>query len=82
MRFTADEARAMARDACQQNCEHMQSILDSIKDVILTVDEDGSIRTLNPTGERAFGYDAADAFGPSPLAASSNVPELAVRYAN
>jgi len=63
MRLMADEARAMAREARQQSSEHLQVILDHIKDVVLTVDEDGSIRTFNPTGERVFGYDAAEVIG-------------------
>jgi PAS domain-containing protein len=71
-----------ARKACLQSCEHMQLILDNIKDAILSVDEDGRNRTFNPTGESVFEYDAGDIFGPSPLAAASSAPELAVRYAN
>jgi PAS domain S-box-containing protein len=63
MRLMADEARAMAREARQQSSEHFQVILDHIKDVVLTVDEDGSIRTFNPTGERVFGYGAAEVIG-------------------
>ena len=60
MRLMADEARVMAREARQQSSEHLQVILDHIKDVVLTVDEDGSIRTFNPTGERVFGYGEAE----------------------
>lgn len=63
MRLMADEARAMAREARQQRPEHLQVILDHIKDVVLTVDEDGIIRTFNPTGERVFGYDEAEIVG-------------------
>jgi diguanylate cyclase (GGDEF)-like protein/PAS domain S-box-containing protein len=63
MRLMADEARTMAREARQQSSEHLQVILDHIKDVVLTVDEDGTIRTFNPTGERVFGFDAAEVLG-------------------
>src|SRR5476649_2130784 len=49
MRLMADEARARARETRQQSSEHLQVILDHIKDVVLTVDEDGSIRSFNPT---------------------------------
>ena len=63
MRLMADEARAMAREARQQSSEHLQVILDHIKDVVLTVDEGGSIRTFNPTGERVFGYGEAEVLG-------------------
>jgi PAS domain S-box-containing protein len=53
----------MAREARQQSSEHLQVILDHIKDVVLTVDEDGSIRTFNPIGERVFGYEPAELIG-------------------
>ena len=63
MRLMADEARTMAREARQQSSEHLQVILDHIKDVVLTVDEDGTIRTFNPTGERGFGFGEAEGIG-------------------
>jgi diguanylate cyclase (GGDEF)-like protein/PAS domain S-box-containing protein len=63
MRLMADEARTMAREARQQSSEHLQVILDHIKDVVLTVDEDGTIRTFNPTGERVFGFGEAEVLG-------------------
>ena len=56
MRLMADEARALAHEAREQSSEHLQVILDHIKDVVLALDEDGVIRTFNPTGERVFGY--------------------------
>lgn len=63
MRLMADEARALAREAREQSSEHLQVILDHIKDVVLTVDEDGVIQTFNPTGERVFGYVEAEVVG-------------------
>jgi len=63
MRLMADEARTMAREARQQSSEHLQVILDHIKDVVLTVDEDGTIRTFNPTAERVFGFGEAEVVG-------------------
>ncbi|MDB6042967.1 MAG: hypothetical protein JWM63_1518 [Gammaproteobacteria bacterium] len=63
MRLMADEARAMAHEAREQSSEHLQVILDHIKDVVLMVDEDGVIQTFNPTGERVFGYVAAEVVG-------------------
>src|ERR1700694_100752 len=41
MRLMADEARALAREAHAQSSEHLQVILDHIKDVVLAVDEEG-----------------------------------------
>jgi diguanylate cyclase (GGDEF)-like protein/PAS domain S-box-containing protein len=63
MRLMADEARAMAHEVRTQSSEHLQVILDHIKDVVLTVDEDGVIRTFNPTGERVFGFSEAEVVG-------------------
>jgi diguanylate cyclase (GGDEF)-like protein/PAS domain S-box-containing protein len=63
MRLMADEARALAVEARAQSSEQLQVILDHIKDVVLAVDEDGVIRTFNPTGERVFGYDEAEVVG-------------------
>ncbi len=59
----ADEARALALEAREQSSEHLQVILDHIKDVVLAVDEEGVIRTFNPTGERVFGYAEAEVVG-------------------
>src|SRR5579863_9045759 len=63
MRLMADEARALALEAREQSSEHLQVILDHIKDVVLSIDETGAIRTFNPTGERVFGYDEAEVVG-------------------
>ena len=63
MRLMADEARALAHEAREQSSEHLQVILDHIKDVVLTVDEDGVIQTFNPTGERVFGHVEAEVVG-------------------
>ena len=63
MRLMADEARALAREAHAQSSEHLQVILDHIKDVVLALDEEGVIRTFNPTGERVFGYAEAEVIG-------------------
>src|SRR5258707_15101006 len=63
MRLMAGEARALAHEAREQSFEHLQVILDHIKDVVLTVDEDGVIRTFNPTGERVFGHVEAEVVG-------------------
>ncbi len=63
MRLMADEARSLALEARAQSSEHLQVILDHIKDVVLALDVDGVIRTFNPTGERVFGFDQAEVVG-------------------
>ncbi len=88
MRLMADEAQALAHEAREQSGEHLQVILDHIKDVVLLVDETGLIRTFNPTGARVFGYSEDEVIGRRidvllPKIASSNetVPEVLERLA-
>ena len=63
MRLMADEAQALALEAREQSSEHLQVILDHIKDVVLLLDEAGLIHTFNPTGERVFGYTEEEVRG-------------------
>ena len=63
MRLMADEAQALAQEARAQSSGHLQVILDHIKDVVLVVNEQGVIESLNPTGERVFGYTEAEVIG-------------------
>jgi diguanylate cyclase (GGDEF)-like protein/PAS domain S-box-containing protein len=87
MRLMADEARALAHEAREQSSEHLQVILDHIKDVVLALDEDGTVRTFNPTGERVFGYSEAEVIGQRidlllpKLANGETVPEALQRLA-
>src|SRR5579862_310106 len=87
MRLMADEARALAHEAREQSSGHLQIILDHIKDVVLALDEDGVIRTFNPTGERVFGYVEAEVIGQRidlllpKLANGETIPEALQRYA-
>jgi len=87
MRLMADEARALAHEAREQSSEHLQVILDHIKDVVLALDEDGTVRTFNPTGERVFGYAEAEVIGQRidlllpKLANGETIPEALQRLA-
>src|SRR5579863_6518705 len=87
MRLMADEARALAHEAREQSSEHLQVILDHIKDVVLALDDDGVIRTFNPTGERVFGYAEAEVIGQRidlllpRLGNGETIPEALQRYA-
>src|ERR1700722_15477917 len=56
MQLMSDEAQALTREIREQTASHLQSILDNVKDAIITVDDAGHIETFNPTGERIFGY--------------------------
>jgi diguanylate cyclase (GGDEF)-like protein/PAS domain S-box-containing protein len=75
MQLMSDEARSLSNELAEQGVEHLQVILDHIKDVVITVDADGSIDTLNPMAERVFGYAAAEIFGQR---IDLLVPEIAV----
>ncbi|HTY94997.1 MAG TPA: PAS domain S-box protein, partial [Steroidobacteraceae bacterium] len=63
MQLMAEEARALALEAQEQSSDHLQIVLDNIKDVVLTLDEFGVVLSFNPTAERVFGYGEADAVG-------------------
>jgi len=89
MRLMAEEARALEHAAREQGSEHLQVILDHIKDVVLSVEEDGTLRTFNPTGERVFGYTEAEVVGQRiellipeiTIAESETVPQALQRLA-
>src|SRR6202051_691073 len=65
MQLMSDEAQAMTREIREQTALHLQAILDNVKDAIITVDDAGHIETFNHTGERIFGYPAAEILGRS-----------------
>ena len=65
MQLMSDEAQALNREIREQTAAHLQAILDNVKDAIVTVDDSGRIESFNPTGERIFGYCAAEILGRS-----------------
>jgi diguanylate cyclase (GGDEF)-like protein/PAS domain S-box-containing protein len=67
MQLMSEEARELTREIRDESTTQLQSILDHVKDVILTVDDHGLIDTFNPTGERVFGYLRSEVYG-RPLA--------------
>jgi two-component system sensor kinase FixL len=54
---TASAEAALSREA------HLQSILDSIPDAMIVIDERGIMHSFSSAAERLFGYDAADVLG-------------------
>jgi two-component system, LuxR family, sensor kinase FixL len=52
-------ATTSAEDA-EARSAHLQSILDSIPDATIVINEDGIIQTFSAAAERLFGYAAAD----------------------
>ncbi|HSN72898.1 MAG TPA: PAS domain S-box protein, partial [Steroidobacteraceae bacterium] len=63
MQMMSDEAAALTRELRESTASQLQAILDHVKDAILTVDATGHIETINPTGQRIFGYSDADIVG-------------------
>jgi two-component system sensor kinase FixL len=55
-------ARASTQDA-EARTAHLQSILDSIPEAMVVIDEHGLIQSFSSTAERLFGYAAADVLG-------------------
>jgi PAS domain-containing protein len=41
----------------------LKAILDTVEDGVITIEECGKVVTLNPAGERIFGYAAAEVVG-------------------
>jgi PAS domain-containing protein len=65
MQLMSDEAQALTREIREETASHLQAILDNVKDAIVTVGDLGHIESFNPTGERIFGYSAAEVLGKS-----------------
>jgi diguanylate cyclase (GGDEF)-like protein/PAS domain S-box-containing protein len=63
MQLMSDEAQALTREIREETATHLQAILDNVKDAIITVDDSGHIESFNHTGERIFGYSAAEILG-------------------
>ncbi|MFI4890949.1 MAG: EAL domain-containing protein [Steroidobacterales bacterium] len=63
MQVMSEEAQAMARDALAQSASQVQTILDNVKDAIVTIDSAGRIESCNPMGERVFGYARVEILG-------------------
>src|SRR5262245_53582275 len=63
MQLMSDEATALTRELRASTASHLQAVLDHVKDVIMTVDEQGHIATVNATGQRVFGHSEAEVIG-------------------
>ncbi len=56
------EAVASAREAAAR-AAHLQSILDTVPDAMVVIDEHGVMQSFSAAAERLFGYSAAEALG-------------------
>jgi two-component system, LuxR family, sensor kinase FixL len=56
-------AAATNADEAEARAAHLQSILDSVPDAMIVIDERGSIQSFSSAAERLFGFRAADVLG-------------------
>ena len=52
-----DDPRELGNEA------HLRSILDTVQDAMVVIDEQGAIISFSAAGERMFGYAEADLIG-------------------
>jgi len=57
-----ERAATSARDAVRREA-HLQSILDTVPDAMIVIDEQGIVQSFSAAAERLFGYSAAQAIG-------------------
>ena len=50
-------------DKAEARAAHLQSILDSIPDAMIVIDERGNVQSFSAAAERLFGYAGAEALG-------------------
>lgn len=62
LRRTLSRATATTQDVAAREA-HMQSILDTIPDAMVIMDENGIVRTFSAAAERTFGYAAGEVIG-------------------
>jgi PAS domain S-box-containing protein len=67
-RAVADVLAAAIRDdaaerAMREGAERMRAVLDTVVEGIVTIDEAGTIESINPAGCRLFGYGCAELVG-------------------
>ena len=76
MQMLAAEARDFAQGLGHVDAGQLRAILDHIKDVVITVGNDGTIGVVNPAGERLFGSSQAELVG---VSIARLLPDLAVQ---
>ncbi|NLG76509.1 MAG: EAL domain-containing protein [Xanthomonadaceae bacterium] len=63
MQLMSEEATALTKELKESTASQLQAVLDHVKDVIMTIDGEGHIASLNMTGQRVFGHTEAEAIG-------------------
>ncbi|HYM01512.1 MAG TPA: PAS domain S-box protein [Stellaceae bacterium] len=57
------EALAETQRALRESEAHLRSVLETVPDAIIVIDDRGLIESFSPSAERLFGYTARDAIG-------------------
>ncbi|TAN71849.1 MAG: PAS domain S-box protein, partial [Gallionella sp.] len=57
------EIKRLAYVQEHDSATHIRTILDTVMDGIITIDDHGIVETINPAAERIFGYAAANVIG-------------------
>ena len=65
IQMISDNLADLGEEIRETRDNRLQAILDNVKDAIFTLNEDGSIRIFNPTGERIFGFSEDELRGRS-----------------
>ncbi len=55
--------RRQAEESMQKSEERLRLVLDAVVDGIITIDEGGIVKDVNPAAERIFGYGRAEMIG-------------------
>ncbi len=61
MRFAVERKRVGI--ALMESEERLRSVIENALDTILSLDQNGTIQSINPAGERTFGFQAAEVIG-------------------
>jgi two-component system, LuxR family, sensor kinase FixL len=56
-------AAAASAEGAVANAAHMKSILDTVPDAMIVIDDNGIMQSFSAAAERLFGYEAAEAVG-------------------
>lgn len=61
--FNDISAQKAAEEAWKATQEQLRSVLATAPDAVITIDQEGEIRSFSPTAERLFGYSSAEVIG-------------------
>jgi PAS domain S-box-containing protein len=60
--YFSDKVRLSVKEIKRSEM-HIRAIVNNAVETIITIDEDGIVQSINPAGERLFGYEASEIVG-------------------